>query len=147
MSLVARTKYPGTYVLLLDTFAIDVRASRQEFCDQESCWWAIAILLSRSTAAIAILEAALKQMHVAFICALLHGNMNHLPFTGVFFLLAASACCLLAACACVLRLASCVLVPVPGAGACQYWRAGSCVRPYVRRSRARTSKRPIKSSS
>jgi hypothetical protein len=43
----------------------------------------IDILLSRSTTSIAILEAALKQMHVAFICALLHDNMNHLPFTSV----------------------------------------------------------------
>jgi hypothetical protein len=43
--------------------------------------------LSR-TAALAILEAALKQMHV---CALLHNDVGHLSFTSVLFLLAAPA--------------------------------------------------------
>jgi hypothetical protein len=83
-------------------------------------------LLSRSTTAIAILEAALKQMHVvAFICALLHGNMNHLPFTSVFF---AGRISRLPSCCVCLRLAR------AGAGACQYRRTGSCVRPYGRAS-------------
>jgi hypothetical protein len=45
-------------------------------------------LLSSRAAAVAILEAALKQMHV---CALLHNNVNHLSFTSVPFLLAAPA--------------------------------------------------------
>jgi hypothetical protein len=44
-------------------------------------------LLSRTTA-VAILEAALKQMHV---CALLHNNVNHISFTSILFLLAAPA--------------------------------------------------------
>jgi hypothetical protein len=55
-----------------------------------------------------MLEAALKQMHVAFTCALLHDNMNHLPFTSVFF------CWPHPPAAFLLRvLASCVLVLVP----------------------------------
>jgi hypothetical protein len=45
-------------------------------------------LLSR-TAALALLEAALKQMHV---CALLHNDVNHLSHSpACFFLLAAPA--------------------------------------------------------
>jgi hypothetical protein len=44
-------------------------------------------LLSRA-AALAVLEAALKQMHA---CALLHNNVNHLSLTSVLFLLDAPA--------------------------------------------------------
>jgi hypothetical protein len=46
-------------------------------------------LLSR-TAALAILEAPLKQMQI-HVCALLHNDVNHLSFTSVLFLLAAPA--------------------------------------------------------
>jgi hypothetical protein len=48
-------------------------------------------LLSR-TAALAILEAPLKQMqiHVCALC-ILHNDVNHLSFTSVLFLLAAPA--------------------------------------------------------
>jgi hypothetical protein len=79
--------------------------------------------MSSRTAALAILEAALKQMHV---CALLHNDVNHLSHSPACFFagrtsrscLLPSSCCLLLACWwCRLLLA----------GAYQYWRTGACV--------------------
>jgi hypothetical protein len=102
-------------------------------------------LLSR-TAALAILEAALKQMQV---CALLHNDVNHLSHSPACFLCWPHQPELhVAFFLNFLLLAACVLV-VPAAGWCLPVLAHWCLRsrPYVRRSGARTSKRPIKSSS
>jgi hypothetical protein len=109
--------------------AIDFRAARQICCRGLI---AQLTLLSRTTA-IAILEAALKQMHV---CALLpannvndlsltthqHNNANHLPFTSAraFFCWPHqpelhAAFLLLAACVLVVPAAGWCLAALPGA--------------------------------
>jgi hypothetical protein len=79
------------------------------------------LLLSR-TAALAILEAALKQMYV---CALLHNDVNHLSHSPACFFCWPHQPELLAA---FLLLAACVLV-VPAAGWCLavLARTGACV--------------------
>jgi hypothetical protein len=75
-------------------------------------------LLSR-TAALAILEAALKQMNV---CALLHkNNVNHLSHSpACFFAGRTSLSCLLPSCCLLLACWWCRLRLL--AGAYQYWR-------------------------
>jgi hypothetical protein len=111
-------------------------------------------LLSRTTA-VAILDAALKQM--LHVCALLHDNVNNLPFTSIIMRITSHsppACffCwphqpeLHAAFLLLAAFARCVLVlVVPAAGWCLAVLVH--IRPDERRSGARTSKRPIKSSS
>jgi hypothetical protein len=72
---------------MIDTLAIDfrVQAARQICCRRAAPVAAAQLaqltMLSR-TAALAILEAALKQMHV---CALLHYDVNHLSHSPACF--------------------------------------------------------------
>jgi hypothetical protein len=102
------------YVLMTGTLAIDFRAARQICCRGAGAVAQLApaqlTLLSRK-AAIAILEAASKQMHV---CALLHNNVNRLS------LIHQPACffCWLhqPELPAAFLLLACVLVVVPAAG-------------------------------
>jgi hypothetical protein len=119
------------YVPMTDTLAIDGRTSVQPArfvaggaCSCSATTRVAQLTLLSRTAALAILDAALKQMHV---CALLHNDVNHLPHSP--------ACCFfcwphqpqLPAC-CLLLAAYCVLA-VPAAGWCLavLERTGACV--------------------
>jgi hypothetical protein len=122
------------YVLMAGTLAIDFRATRQICCGGCSATSTTNFVEQGScSCALAILEAALKQMHMMHVCALLHKDVTHLShhLPACFFCWPhqpelPAAFLLLAACVLVLVL---VALVVPAAGWCLLAvlvRTGAC---------------------